>query len=242
MNEDTLETPPISFKRQIVEWISARPLIKTFVSFMALGVATNLFGGLFNLWGIAIRNASKGFLRKLCDTYIIRAATTELSDSASGFVMVVSFALLFFLWLFEKFLVLVFNQRKADFVKITSSDSSGQMSHKRENADELMAKYISKMKKQIDKDKRELIIWKWLFRLICIFVLYTLSLYEISYALVKGHRQDMIKVRPFITDAEFYMVEREWVMMKSLDDYKALYRKISEFEGRETPKNPEDVR
>ena len=133
MNDDSSRIPPFSFKQKIVQWLSEKPLIKGMISFIVLSVATNLFSGLFNLWSIAIKNASKGIFRKFCDTYIIRAATTELEDNASGFIMVVSFAFLFFLWLFDKFLAVVYNQREADFRRITSKDSSRKLNNQKDN-------------------------------------------------------------------------------------------------------------
>lgn len=62
----------------------------------------------------------------------------------------------------------------------------------------------------------------------------------VAYALVKGYRQNVVRIRPFITDAEYHHLNRTWVMMKSRRDYKAIKAKIAEYEKRaETDKNPD---
>ena len=50
--------------------------------------------------------------------------------------------------------------------------------------------------------------------------------------LLRDQRRAIIRVRPFITDSEYHHLNRQWTKIRSLDDYRAFHRKVSEYSHR----------
>ena len=221
-------------------WNSA---ILKILSFVIAGVATSLFTDIFKTWAIAIKNASSGFFHKFADTYVISAASAELSDGAFGLSSIFGILFLFAIWFFLKAISMDIEQSSQEILDI--SDYGNAL----ENQDvaKLTAKLIetdkariSKLKRKIQDNRFFLRVARILFWFMAISSVYGITRNEVSYALLKGFRRDVVRVRPYISDPEYYILNRQWVMMKSCEDYKAITEIIAEYEKRaETDKNPD---
>lgn len=209
--------------------------IKWVAGFVFLGIATQLFGGIFSAWAIAIKNASKGFLHKFADTYFIQAATTELTDSASSFSLIVGIMALSGLWFLLKAVKLHIDQTEKDIAEISdykpASSLSDMVDHLSKQTEERKQRAWS-LKKEIDNERKWLKTTKVLFWILVCFDVYAISGDTVAYALVKGYRQDVVKIRPFISDSEYHHLNRQWVLMKSREDYRAIQKQIAEYKKR----------
>lgn len=89
---------------------------------------------------------------------------------------------------------------------------------KRYNNEETISKEIAKIKKRIKVYKS----------IRCLFtVIFILFIY---YPMVLFHRfeNDLIAIRPYIRDEEYYLIQSNWVQMKSKDDYDEIYERIND--------------
>ena len=221
-------------------WNSA---ILKILSFVIAGVATSLFTDIFKTWAISIKSASSGIFHKFADTYVISAASAELSDGVSGLSSIFGILFLFVIWFLLKATSIDIEQSSQEILEI--SDYGNAL----ENQDvaKLTAKLIEKDKTRISKLKRKiqdnrvfLRVTRVIFWFMVISTVYGITRNEVSYALLKGFRRDVVRVRPYITDTEYYFLNRQWVMMKSCEDYKAITETIAEYEKRaEADKRPD---
>ena len=203
--------------------------------FILSGIATSLFTGMFDAWAVALKNASKGFLRKLADTYVIRAASTELTDDASGLALSASILLGSAFWMFVRFLEFAQKQTEQELADLKKHDAQmrdDDLKPLLHNLENQQKRRISELEEKSAKGKKDVKWFKWFCRIMLILMCYGLSLQAVSYALVKSYRQGVVKIRPFISDTEYYQLNRSWVMMKSRKDYRAIWRQIDEYEKR----------
>ncbi len=213
------------------------------LGFVISGVATSLCTGIFDTWAIAIRNASKGFLRKFADTYFIRAAGTELTDGISSISILLFILFWVGIWFFVKVLETEQSRIEKELDKIDRAEDFEKKTDVNSLAKELQnlrKKQLLELKHTSATGKRDIKWIKWLFIVLALFSLYSMSLQEVAYDLVKIYRRDITRVRPFITESELHQLNRQWVMMKSRSDYKAIKAVIAEYEKRaEADKKPE---
>ena len=204
--------------------------------FILSGIATSLFSGVFNAWAIAIKNASKGFFRKFADTFVIRAADTELTDEAAGLALAIFILMGYGLWMFVKFLESELNQVDQEIASLkkvknekTGNDNLRPLIQKLEAE---QTKRVSELTARSAKDRKALRWIKWICRVSLVLLCYSLLLQEVAYALVKTYRRDVVRIRPFVSDLEVQRLNRQWVMMRSFRDYWAIKDKLSEYEKR----------
>ena len=203
--------------------------------FLLSGIATSLLTGMFDAWAIALKNASTGFLRKFADTYVIRAAGTELTDGASALALSAFILFGFGLWMFVKFFEVEQNRIDRELADLTKTDKQTQTNDLQPLLHELENQHkqrIAKLVASSAKGNKELRWLRWLCRVTLVLMCYGLSLQEVSYALVKAYRGKVVRARPFMTDLETYQLNRQWVMMKSWKDYRTIMHKLSEYEQR----------
>lgn len=138
-------------------WRLCRSAIKWVAGFVFLGIATQLFGGIFSVWAIAIKNASRGFLQKFADTYFIRAATTELTDNASTFTATVGILALGGLWFILKVVKIHIDQTEKDIAEILNYKQTSSLSETVDNLSKQTEERKQKargFKKEIDDERR----------------------------------------------------------------------------------------
>ncbi len=213
------------------------------LGFIITGVDTSLCTSIFDTWAIAIKNASKGFLRKFADTYVIRAAGTELTDGVASISILLFILFWAGIWLFVKVLETEQGRIEKEIEKLDQNkdnDNKSDLNSMIKELEALRNQQVLELKNNAAKGKKDLKWIKRLFVVCAVIACHGMSLQEVAYDLVKIYRHDILRVRPFITDSELHQLNRQWVMMKSRRDYKAIKAKIAEYEKRaETDKNPD---
>lgn len=213
------------------------------LGFIFTGVATSLFTSIFDTWAIAIKNASKGFLRKYVDTYVIRAAGTELTDGVPSISLLLFILFWVGIWIFVKSLETEQHRIEKELGKLdrdVDNDKKSNVNFMIKESENLCRQQLLELKQNFGRTKKELKWIKWLYSILAVFSFYAWTLQKVSYDLVKIYRHDIIRVRPFMTDSEFHQLNRQWVMMKSRRDYKTIKAIISEYEKRtEADKKPD---
>ena len=222
-------------KKASWKWPSLRSLAIWVGGVFVAGWITNLCSGFYDAWNIAVKNASKGFGELFIDTYYVSASTTELTDNASGIVMMYAFLFAVGFWFFIKFLDSEHRRLSGELDSLPRKDANSGKGNAMSDLSDLekeAGRRLKNLKERAARLKKELRGTKWLFWITVVFMFYGLSLREIAYDLVKSFRHSVVEVRPFITDEEFHRLNRSWVLMKSRDDYRAIQKQIAEYKKR----------
>jgi hypothetical protein len=182
-------------------------------------------------------------LRKFADTYVIRAAGTELTDGVASISILLFILFWAGIWLFVKVLETEQGRIEKEIEKLDQNkdnDNKSDLNSMIKELEALRNQQVLEPKNNAAKGKKDLKWIKRLFVVCAVIACHGMSLQEVAYDLVKIYRHDILRVRPFITDSELHQLNRQWVMMKSRRDYKAIKAKIAEYEKRaETDKNPD---
>ncbi len=225
-------------------------VVKGGIIIIITGVANAIFGNLFYICGIAIKGSSRSLLQKFFDVYYISASRFEVADMGI-FPWMMSCELCFFIALYgcrrandrigdlEQYL----EETKLMEMKISENDGGKGSTNEHVNKREIKER-ITKLRNTITKHLSRAKIIKWIILILATVSMSTLifdcTLTLSSYSKVKLFHKSVTSVRPFISENEFYNLNRQWVMMKSCRDYKAIKAKIAEYEKRADPDKKPD--
>ena len=222
-------------KKASWKWPSLRSLAIWVGGVFVAGWITNQCSGFYDTWTIAVKHASKGFWGLFIDIYYVSASTAELTDNASGIVMMYTFLFAVGFWIFIKFLDSEHRRLSRELDSVSRKDANpgkGDVMSELSALEKAAGQSLKNLKERATKMKKEIRGTKWLFGVTAVFMFYGLSLREISYDLVKTFRHAVVEVRPFITEAEYHRLNRQWVLMKSREDYRAIQKQIAEYKKR----------
>lgn len=199
--------------------------------FFITGISNALFGSFFATCAVVLKNTSSGFWSKFVNHYFSHTASTELTDGEFILVMMIYWGLIWTTWMLGSYL-LQSAKKLANEMECVSRQKENQEDENNSSDQEISQERLAELESRVKRHNRAA-KWKgWCVRLISIVLLYGMSLDFFAYGLVKGLRQDIIRIRPFITDNEFHQLNRQWVMMKSGHDYLHIRRQIEEYEKR----------
>ena len=231
--------------KNVCATVKSNPLgatVITLIVFILAGIANATFIGFFNTCAVAIKSTSRSAFQKICDVYYIGAAKVEPSDIG------------IFPWLFsiELFILLIwYSQLKAnELVDKAEANLEEVQKIEKEIADNQSAEAdlktpanVASLTHRTDNIKR--IIQKkmptlrrikrvcWFISILStLMIFYAFSSTLVSYRMAKRYRHSVVEVRPFISDAEYHHLNRQWVLMKSREDYRAIRKQIADYKKR----------
>ena len=232
----------------------AKPLwaiLITVVVFLVTGILNSFLGNFFDACGQVMNNASVGFWKKFVDLYYVMSAKAELTD-ASLEVFVILYAMLIgVVWILRG----IFMSSIDDWKRILEDiiKTGNEIDSANEYADEVVDWKVkreelitqnrvlrNRCEKNIVKSRKEYRRMTVVVTIITIVFVLNISLTVFAYNKVKDFRQSVSAIRPFITDSEFYVLNRQWVLMTSKADYEKIIETLTEYAKRGAKQSDEN--
>ena len=219
-------------------------IIFAFGALIFTGIFNSLFGNFFTSCSEVMSNASVGFWRKFVDLYYAMAAKAELTDAsedvACGFYCLMIGALWVVRDAFKKFVV--------DEMKNLLQEATGTLAkldnvecgqHDEVDSGSSLQQVRKDSKKLVEACKKKLTSYETQFRWLtlavtffAIFFVFDLTLKISSYEKLKDFKKSVTVIRPYITDSEYHMLNRKWVLMNSKADYKNILETLQTYAKR----------
>ena len=218
-------------------------LIAVAVLFLS-GILNSLFKGFYDSCGVVINNASVGFFRKLVDLYYVVSAKAELTDGANETVWFVYCLLIAAMWILRDAFKWMAVDKSKSFLQAAIDNgvkidevSKGPEARTEEVYDiNRLRKSNRELQKLCEKDVAKYTKQYWgmtcVVALMTILFVFTLSLTRFAYATLKDYRHSVTAIRPFITEQEYHMLNRQWVLMKSKADYQNVLKMLADYAKR----------
>ena len=208
------------------------------------GVFNSFFSGFYDSCSVVIGNASVGFFRKFVDLYYVASARAELTDGSNEIIWFVYLFLIAAMWILrDVFKWISVDKSKSILQKAvdigTAIDSMGKES-KREEKEGCSVSDLRKenrrlqdlCEKEVVKCTKQYRRMTWVIVVMTVLFVFTLSLTRFAYDTLKDYRHSVAVVRPYITDQEYYMLNRQWVLMKSKTDFQNVVKTMAEYAKR----------
>ena len=221
------------------------------------GIFNSFFSGFYDSCSIVIGNASVGFFRKFVDLYYVASARAELTDGSNEITWFVYCFLIAAMWILrDVFKWISVDKSKSILQKAvdigTAIDSRGKES-KMEEKEGCGVSDLKKINRKLqDLCEKDVIQYTkqhrrmtWGILGMTVLSIFALSLTRFAYATLKDYRYSVAVIRPYITDQEYYMLNRQWVLMKSKMDFQNVVKTMAEYAKRaeasaEQSKSPKD--
>ncbi len=226
----------------------AKPLWAILITggvFVVTGILNSFLGNFFDSCSQVMNNASVGFWKKFVDLYYVMSAKAELTD-ASLEVFVILYAMLIgVVWILRGIFKSSIEDSKRileDIIKNENkigsangdTDEVVDWKVKREELTTQNRQLRNRCEKNIVKSLKEYRRMTVVVTIITIVFILNISLTVFAYNKVKDFRQSVSAIRPFITDSEFYALNRQWVLMTSKADYEKILETLTEYAKRGT--------
>ena len=221
------------------------------------GIFNSFFTGFYDSCSVVIGNASVGFFKKFVDLYYVASARAELTDGSNEIIWFVYVFLIAAMWILrDVFKWISVDKSKSILQKAvdigTAIDSMGKES-KREEKEGCGASDLKKINRKLqDLCEKDVVKYTKQYRRMTVVVLimtglfvFSLSLTRFAYDTLKDYKHSVAVIRPYITDQEYYMLNRQWVLMKSKTDFQNVVKTMAEYAKRaeasaEQSKSPKD--
>lgn len=208
------------------------------------GIFNSFFSGFYDSCSIVIGNASVGFFRKFVDLYYVASARADLTDGSNEIILLVYFFLIATMWIlrdvYKWISVDKFKRFLQEAVDIgTAIDSMGKESKREEKEVYSVSELRKKNRKLQDLCEKDVIKYTkqhrrmtWGILAMTVLFIFILSLTRFAHDTLKDYKHSVTAIRPYITDLEYYMLNRQWVLMKSKADYQNIVKMIAEYAKR----------
>jgi len=237
------------------EWIcktwyayKAKPfwaILMTVGIFLCTGILNSFLGNFFDSCSKVMNNASIGFWKKSVDLYYVMSAKTELTDASLEVFVIICTMLIGLVWILRGIFMSSIDDLKRtleDIIKTGSEiDSANKDTDGSVNWEVKQKELITRNKQlrntcetNIVKCRKEYRRMTVVVACITMVLLLNISLTVFAYNKVKDFRQSVSAIRPFITDSEFYALNRQWVLMTSKADYEKIIETLTEYAKRGT--------
>ena len=221
------------------------------------GIFNSFFSEFYDSCSVVIGNASVGFFRKFVDLYYVASARAELTDGSNEltwFVYCISIATLWILrGVFKCISVDKYKSILQETVDIGAAiDNMGNETKREVNESCSVSDLRKKNRRLQDLCEKEVIEstkqyrrMSWGILFVTVLFIFSLSLTRFAYDTLKDYKRSVAAIRPYITDQEYYMLNRQWVLIKSKADYQNVLKIMAEYVKRaeasaERSKSPKD--
>ena len=208
------------------------------------GIFNSFFTGFYDSCSVVIGNASVGFFKKFVDLYYVASARAELTDGSNEIIWFVYVFLIAAMWIlrdvFKWISVDKFKSILQDVVDIGAAiDNMGSESKRDVNESSSVSDLKKKNRRLQDLCEKEVVKctkqyrrMTWVIVVMTVLFVFTLSLTRFAYDTLKDYRHSVVVIRPYITDQEYYMLNRQWVLMKSKTDFQNVVKTMAEYAKR----------
>lgn len=213
--------------------------------FLGTGILNSFFGNFFDSCSQVMNNASIGFWKKSVDLYYVMSAKAELTDASLEVFVIFCTMLIGLVWILRGIFMSSIDDLKRtleDIIKTGSeidsvngdTDEGIDWKVKRKELITRNRELRNTCETNIVKCRKEYRQITVVVACITIIFLLNISLTVFAYNKVKDFRQSVSAIRPFITDSEFYALNRQWVLMTSKADYEKILETLTEYAKRGT--------
>lgn len=219
-------------------------------SIVVMGILNSFLGNFYDSCSKAMGNASVGFWRKSVDFFYITSAKTELTDTIVTIYFIIYWVMLCMLWTAKSAWKQSIEKRQSTLrelddmdeeiateEKASAIDSTDKLFEKwRENQTRALRRRTRNLRKEISKDLEKESSINLGVNLGCFFltiiIVLQLLIDLVSYNNLKTYRHRITAVRPFMTSFENQVLERQWVLMRSKEDYQKIMETLRSYEQR----------
>lgn len=219
-------------------------MLIAFAVLLLSGVLNSLFKGFYDSCGVVISNASVGFFKKFVDLYYVVSAKAELSDGANEAVWIVYCLLIVAMWSLRDVFKWIAVDKSHSFLQ-AAIDNGVRIDKASKNPEAIteevhdinsLRKSNRKLQELCEKDVAKYTKQYWGMTCVVGFMtavfVFGLSLTRFAYATLKDYRHSVTAIRPFITEQEYHMLNRQWVLMKSKADYQNILKMLADYAKR----------
>ena len=224
----------------------AKPLWAILITggvFVVTGILNSFLGNFFDSCSQVMNNASVGFWKKFVDLYYVMSAKAELTDASLEVFVILYAMLIWVVWILRGIFKSSIEDSKRileDIIKNENkiggangdTDEVVDWKVKREELTTQNRQLRNRCEKNIVKSLKEYRRMTVVVTIITIVFILNISLTVFAYNKVKDFRQSVSAIRPFITDSELYVLNRQWVLMTSRADYEKIIETLSEYARR----------
>ena len=209
--------------RRIIKLHKENPLVFAawgLFMFVFLGVANSVCASFFDLCGNVFCSTTKGLWHSVVDVYYASAAKTDMSELITIPALVVLYLLLLLPWYSAAMLKRLVKKMEVDLSDATTG-SEGTTKTEETDKDNL-----GRVKARIKRVKRKLVWIRVLNVVMSVVLVFSSSLCFYGRKKLHNFNLKLTEAGPWISNEELKFLKRDWVMMKSREDYLKLMGKV----------------